>query len=580
MMQMHKKWNRSRSRKGALREIDPDEIFLDSRNIPGFDTDQFEGRFEKPISRGSLYAVLIFFVLLVVVYGGKTWLLDVVHGQQFTALSENNRLRHTPIFAARGVIYDRNGVELAWNAPSPLPPVDSAATSTSPTSDISDVSLRKYKDIPGLAHVLGYVQYPTKDSSGFYYQEDFQGVDGAEKYFNNILQGTNGLKLIEVDAHGKVQSENSIQAPKEGGNVTLSIDSRVQSELHTAIGNVANSVGFAGGGGIIMDIHTGEVIALTSYPEFKPEVMSSKTDKELVKKYLIDKNKPFLDRVVDGLYSPGSIVKPYVALGALNEHIIDPLTKIVGTAYIAIPNPYDPKLETRFRDWKAQGLVDMRKAIAVSSDVYFYEVGGGYKDQPGLGIARIDQYMQKFGFGQPIANSFFTGGKGLVPTPDWKRQHFNESWFVGDTYHTAIGQYAFQVTPIQMVRAVASIANSGMLLDPVILKGEQGVSRQIDIPAQDFKVIQEGMRQGALEGTGVSLNVPYVHIATKSGTAELGVSKENVNSWMTGFFPYENPRYAFAVVMESGSRHNLIGAGAAMRQTIDWMNANTPEYFK
>lgn len=548
-------------------EINPDEIFLDSHNLPDFDTHQFEGRLEQPISRVSLTLVTLCFSLLLVVYLSKVWSLQIVHGDDFNAKSENNRLRHTPIFAARGVIYDRNGVELAWNAP----------------SDDPDVAVRKYKDLPGLGHVLGYVQYPSKDSAGFYYREDFEGVDGVEKHFNTALQGTNGVRLIEVDATGKVQSENTIKPPKEGQNITLSIDSRVESELHTAIGDIAERVGFAGGGGVIMDVHTGEVIALTSYPEYKSEVMSSKSDKALVRRYLTDSTRPLFDRVVDGLYTPGSIVKPYVALGALNEKIIDPLTNIIGTEYIAIKNQYDPTQETRFRDWKAHGLVDMRRALAVSSDVYFYEVGGGYKDQKGLGIANIDKYMKMFGFGESIEDSsFFSGAIGTVPSPEWKKAHFNgESWRLGDTYHTAIGQYSFQVTPIQIVRGVAAIANSGALIDPTIEKNSQGkLVRQIDIPANYFQIVREGMRQGATEGTGVALNVPYVKVATKSGTAELGVSKENVNSWITGFFPYDNPKYAFAVVMEKGSRHNLIGAAAAMREVLDWMSTNTPEYFK
>jgi penicillin-binding protein 2 len=275
-------------------------------------------------------------------------------------------------------------------------------------------------------------------------------------------------------------------------------------------------------------------------------------------------------------------VKPYVAIGALNEKIIDPARQILGTAYITIQNQYDPTKETRFNDWKAHGLVDMRRALAVSSDVYFYEVGGGYKDQKGLGITRIEKYMKMFGLGEPIDNPFFAGPVGLIPTPDWKKLNFNgDDWRVGDTYNTAIGQYSFQTTPIQIVRALSAIANGGSLIDPTILKDDQGkLVRTIDIPERHFQVVREGMRMGVQEGTGVSLNVPYVKIASKSGTAELGVTKENVNSWMTGFFPYDNPRYAFAVVLEKGSRHNLIGGGAVMRRLLDWMSVNTPEYFK
>jgi penicillin-binding protein 2 len=475
-------------------------------------------------------------------------------------------LRNTPIFAARGVIYDRNNVELAWNAP----------------GDDPDISLRKYKGDPGLAHVVGYVQYPSKDSSGFYYSEDFEGLDGVERFFNSELQGVNGIKLVEVNASGKIQTQNTMQPAKEGKSQILSIDSRIQSKMYRAIKDIAERVGFAGGAGIIMDTRNGEVIALTSYPEYDSEIMSSKTNTAKVREFLNNKNKPFLDRVIDGLYTPGSIIKPYMGLAALNEGVITPNTKILSTGSISVQNQYYPTLQTVFKDWKAHGWVDLRNAISVSSDVYFYEIGGGYKDQKGLGIARIEKYMKMFGFGEKVENSFFSGAEGVIPNPEWKKENFNgESWNLGNTYHTSIGQYGFQSSPLQVVRAVAAIVNNGKVINPSIIKGEAGeVIRTIDISSNYFKIIKEGMRLGATEGTGKSLNVPYVEMATKSGTAELGVAKENVNSWMTGFFPYNNPKYAFAILMEKGSVHNLIGAGAAMREIIDWMNINTPEYFK
>ncbi len=551
---------------GRNREIAPDEIFMDSQNLPQFDNDQFEGRLDKPISKISLSVLVIFFFLLMGTYIARAWVLQVKNGNVYADRSENNRLRHTPIFAPRSIISDRNGVELAWNSP----------------SDDSYIPIRKYITEPGMAHVLGYVQYPSKDSAGFYYQEDFQGIDGVEKYFDEKLQGTNGLKLIEVDAHGKVQSANTIKPPKQGVDLVLSIDSRLQTKMYKAIEDIATRVGFAGGAGVMMDVTNGEILAMTSYPEYDSEVMSSKTDVARVKSFLNSKSKPFLDRVTDGLYVPGSIVKPYMALGALNEKTIDPLKKILSTGSISIVNDYDPTLSTVFKDWKALGWLDMRHAIAMSSDVYFYVLGGGYKEQKGLGIANINKYTDMFGFGHKIEDSFFTGAVGVVPSPEWKKKTFDgETWRLGNTYHTTIGQYGFQASPIQIVRGMAAIATKGILRNPSIIKGEPGpVIRDIPIPSSYFDIIHEGMRLGTVEGTGKALNVPYVEIATKTGTAELGVSKDNVNSWVTGFFPYTRPHYAFAVVMEKGSVHNLIGAVAAMKEVVEWMSVNTPEYFK
>ena len=586
-------WNNRNNQK--RREIAPDEILIDSSNVSSFNTDQMEGRLEKPISRSTLYLLAGSAVIIFAVYLFQAWNMQVANGNSYMARSQNNLLRPVPIFAGRGVIYDRNGIALAWNAPSSNSTATSSATTASSTSIFTEdpVAKREYATSTGLAHVLGYVQYPSKDTNGFYYQEDFQGVDGVEKYYNAQLQGDNGSRLIEVDAHGHVVSQNVIKPPVQGENVTLSIDSRVQSALYHNLEDIATRVGFAGGAGVIMDVHSGEVIAMTSYPEYSPQVMSDKSDSKAVNAYVNDNvNLPFLDRAVDGLYTPGSIVKPYMAMGVLTEGVIDPSTVIVTTGSISLPNPYDSTKSTVFRDWKNLGALDLRHAIAMSSDAYFYIVGGGYKDQKGLGIANIDKYLSMFGFGSAIPASFFTGTRpGTIPTPAWKKATFGEDWFLGDTYHTSIGQYGFQVTPVQVVRAVASIANSGTLLVPTIMKSDASsatssapssapnIQKIIDLPQKNFQIVREGMRLGTMQGTSVALNVPFAHLAGKSGTAELGVSKDKVNSWITGFWPYENPKYAFAVTLEKGSVHNLIGAAAAMRQQLDWMHNNTPEYF-
>jgi penicillin-binding protein 2 len=562
-----RKWRKSHG------EIDPDEVLIDSSNLPEYDTDQFEGRLEKPISKWATYSVGVFFIVIALVFLSRAIKLQVVDGAEYAEKSEKNMLRPTPIFAGRGVLTDRNGTLLAWNAP---------ADTVASTSD--GVTRRQYATSTGLSHVLGYVQYPSKDSNGYYYREDFQGIAGAEKYFDAELQGNAGSRLIEVDAMGHKISESIVRPPVSGDKIVLSIDSRVQSELFHNIKDIAERVGFAGGAGIIMDVKTGELIALTSYPEYSSQVMSDRDDVAAVKSLLNNPSLPFLDRAVDGLYTPGSIVKPYIALGALNENVIDADTVIVTTGSISIPNPYDDTKSTIFRDWKNNGALDMRKAIAMSSDAYFYTIGGGYKDQKGLGVRAIDAYLRLFGFGATSTGptgSFLFNKAGTIPTPEWKQKTFKENWYLGDTYNTSIGQYGFQVTPIQIIRAVSTLANGGVMISPTILHGQAPVQESlVDIPQKYFTVVKEGMRQGVLSGTVTGLNVPYVHIAGKSGTAELGVAKDKVNSWITGFWPYENPKYAFVVMLEKGSVHNLIGAVAAMRQQIEWMKDNTPEYFQ
>jgi penicillin-binding protein 2 len=547
-------------------EIEPDEIFLDSSNLPEFDQNQFEGRLERPIQSRSVWYLSIFFLVVLLSFVCRLWYLQVAQGDYNNQKAENNRLRQTPVFAERGLIYDRNHTLLAWNMPN---------------QQDDNFSLRQYTDLSGLSHVLGYVKYPTKDSSGFYYREQLNGVDGIEGFDDTTLAGTNGLQIVETDASGKVQSESVISPPVHGENITLSIDAAVQNELYKQIGALAAKAGFVGGAGVIMDVHTGEILAMTSYPEFSSQVMTDGQNRAAINAYNKDVNHPFLDKVVSGLYTPGSIVKPYMALAALQNKIIDPAKQILSTGSITVPNPYYPELSSVFRDWKPLGWMDMRHALAMSSDVYFYTVGGGFGDQKGLGINAIDSYLRLFGFGADVGSGFFNDKVGTIPTPEWKAANFNgEPWRLGDTYHTAIGQYGFQVTPIQEVRAIASIANSGSLLEPTILTNQPVQKTAVPIAEQNFQIVREGMRLGVTGGISTVLDVPYVDVASKTGTAELGVTKVLVNSWSTGFFPYENPHYAFAVIMEKGSRDNLTGSIFVMRGLLDWMSQNTPQYLK
>ncbi|HEY9481273.1 MAG TPA: penicillin-binding transpeptidase domain-containing protein [Candidatus Paceibacterota bacterium] len=567
--------NLRRRQKSAIssswrKEIDPDEIFLDSKNLPDFDVHQFEGRIEKPIGLGAIIGLLISFACIFLLLLGKAWALQAKDGAQYAAMSESNALDETTVFSQRGAIFDRNGQKLAWNRVDP---------------DNMDFSARAYTELPGLSHVLGYVRYPAKDKQGTYYRTDFEGVSGVEKFWNKELQGTYGTRVVETDALGNVTSESVIKPPVDGQNLILSIDATLQSRMFQAISNLAKRVGFTGGAGIVMNVHTGEVLAMTSYPEFSNTVMADGSDAKAISSYLTDTaGKPFLNRITGGLYTPGSIVKPYVSIAALEEKVIDPSKQILSTGSISIPNPYDPTKKTTFMDWRPQGLVDMRKAIAVSSNVYFYEVGGGFQDQKGLGIDNLNKYFALFGFGQKPPEGFFSGPSGTVPSPSWKERVFpGDPWRIGDTYFTAIGQYGFQVTPLQMIRALSSVANGGTFLTPTILKTGTStpvVGETVPVNPADFQIVREGMRQGALIGTASGLNVPYVKIAAKTGTAELGVSKAFVNSWVTGFFPYESPKYAFVVMMEHGPRANVYGATAAMREVFDWMHATDSDYLK
>ncbi|MDA8611457.1 penicillin-binding transpeptidase domain-containing protein, partial [Candidatus Pacebacteria bacterium] len=552
----------------SSKDINPDEIFVDSENLPEYDKHQLEGRIEKPISTKSLVGVVVAFSLLGLGYLFQVWDLQIGNGKEFYEISENNSLRHTLVFADRGIVYDRNGTALAWNEP---------------TENPDDFSKRKYLEEKGFSNVLGYVKYPQKDSSGYYYTEEFSGFAGVEDIYNDVISGENGLKIIETNALQEVVGDNTIKNPETGSRLDLTIDADLQNRFYLAIEDIATQVGFTGGAGIIMDVTNGEINALVSYPEFDSNALTLGEDSDLISEQLNDPANRFLNRATKGLYTPGSIMKPYVAIGALNEGVVTPFTKILSTGKLVVPNRYNPDNPTIFSDWKAHGSVDVREALAYSSNVYFYEVGGGFEqdNQEGIGINKLEEYYRSFGFGKPIKDDFLNGPSGTIPNPKWKEENFDgDPWRIGDTYFTSIGQYGLQVTPIQVARAVSALANNGKVIEPKIVKNSPLIlSNSItDVDKEHFETVKAGMRDTVVFGLAKGLDIPEIEVAAKTGTAELGVSKARVNSWVTGFFPYESPKYAFVVVMEQGSRTNLVGGVAVMRQLLDWIRFEKPQY--
>ncbi len=537
--------------------LEPDEIFIDSQNLPSYDTAHFEGRIERALPTSVYRAFMMVGGIVLAILIGQTLYLSVWNGDFYASWSKDNRLDQDAVVAERGLITDRNGVPLAQNT-------TNRATSDAPV-------LRTYSLGEAAAHVVGYVSYPKRDSSGNWFQDEIIGLSGTEALYNDVLRGENGLQIQETDARGTVVSGSVVRVPHAGRDVVLSLDADLQAAVYRYLKERVDA-SYIGGAAALMDVHTGELVALASYPSYDPEILSTGTPKEAVAAYMSDSRSPFLDRGVTGLYTPGSIVKPFLALAALSEGIVTAQKTFVSTGRLVLPNPYNPDAPSVFKDWRAHGAVDMRRAIAVSSDVYFYIIGGGYESQRGLGITAIDRYAALFGFGTKTGFPLEEEPLGTVPTPEWKAETFNEPvWRVGDTYNTAIGQYGWQVTLLQSVRAVAALANGGMLVTPTILKDESGTKVDLKLDPAELLVIQEGMRQTVTLGTAQSLILPGVTVAAKTGTAETGVRKEFTNSLVIGYFPYENPKYAFAVILERTPAGTVVGAPAVMRNILEWI---------
>lgn len=551
--------------------IDPDQILLDSQNRPGFNTQQFEGVIEQSISKRTIRGVGLFLMMIGCIFILRLGFVQISQHEVFLSQSEKNRLDSIPIFSERGVIFDRNMVPLAWNIPGP---------------DTDPFLYRSYISEPGFAHLLGYVGYPTRDQSGVLWRESIIGKGGIEKRYNDILSGTNGSKVVEVNAKGEITREDMMIEPVPGKNFITTIDARIQKALYTGIKDLAESSGFEGGAGALMNIKTGEIIALTSYPEFDSNILSQGVDSETISRYATDSRKVYLNRAVSGLYTPGSIMKPYIALGALQEGVVTPDTTIFSSGQVEIPNRYDPTKPQIFRDWKkgGHGPTNIYTAIAESVNTYFYAIGGGYRDQQALGISKIEQYVKKFGIATPTGFDLENDKPGTIPSPEWKLKTFktDNAWRQGDTYNSAIGQFGFQVSVLQMIRAVAAIENNGTLIAPHITKDdviqEEKKETISGIDQKNFSIIRDAMRQTVTRGTAQIINVPYVQVSAKTGTAQTGKGNRLMNSWTTGFFPSNNPEYAFVVVMESAPSTNQTGASRVMRYLLDSIQSEQPEF--
>jgi penicillin-binding protein 2 len=548
--------------------VEVEEVLLDASNILSLNQGRMEGKRELPIKHGSVRTVGILFSCIALVFFYQIFTLQVVKGEEYKQISENNRVDKVYIIAERGVVYDRNGEMVVWNE------VD--------TTGEYDFPIRAYTDRLGLGQVLGYVSYPKKDGKGFFFRTEYLGRSGVELAYDTVLKGENGNKVVEVDALGTIVSEYEINNPGSGNELHLSVDAELSEAMYQIIASSSERAGFRSGAAAIMDVKTGELLALTSFPSYDPEVMADGDDVAKINEYNNDDRLPFLNKIVGGAYTPGSIVKPFVAYKALEEGIISPEKVIVSNGSLLLPNRYNPSNPTRFNDWRAHGAMTMREAIAFSSNVYFYSIGGGFGDQPGIGITKMAENYRRFGMGELTGITLAQEQPGVVPDPAWKLETFDDDWRLGDTYFTSIGQFGFLTTPIQMLRAYAALANGGTLLTPHVEKGVVKEGKDIGLNQQYLKIVHEGMRKAVNMdgGTVRGMDRKDVAVAAKSGTAEVGAGNAYVNSWSAGFWPYEEPRFAYILMMDHAPRSNALGAGRIMGEIMEWTSVHRPEYLK
>jgi penicillin-binding protein 2 len=291
------------------------------------------------------------------------------------------------------------------------------------------------------------------------------------------------------------------------------------------------------------------------------ENSSDATNFSKINKLLNGKDNPLLDRVIGGRYSPGSTIKPLLALAGLKEGVVTPSTTINATGSIKVQSEVDPSVFYTFRDWRVHGWTDIKKAIADSVDVFFYALGGGYGNISGLGIDRIENYLKIFRADKETGIDLPGEMSGLVPSKNWKEATKGESWYVGDTYNISIGQGDLDVTPIWLNTYVGSIANGGKLMKPFVVKEVRDsagdtigrmspqVLGETPFDQQTVNIVRQGMRQTVLSGTAILLQDLPAPVAAKTGTAQ--VPGRGLNSLFTVFGPYDNPEIVMTVLVEN-----------------------------
>ncbi len=624
------------------------------------------------------YFALITFLALAMIFARTIW-LQIIKGNYYYLLSEDNRLRAETIEPKRGIIYDRNLKPLVRNKanfvlylrPIDLPKneltrdelirqissvldgTDSANLQTTSISSssrelklISDSpsfykikeslatvklgSLESYQPLfiqdnidydkamlislrlpqwPGvflttkirreyltdsdsgpivsgvdsLAHILGYTgkinDAELKKLGSKYSVIDYVGKVGIEYSWEAKLKGEAGRKNIEVDALGRQKKIINEVPAHDGANLMLALDLDLQEKAAQVAQIYLDKYKLKKASIIIMNPQSGEIRAMVSLPAYDNNAFAAGISHDDYNEFLNDPSQPLFNRSISGEFPSGSTIKPIFAAGALQDRVINENTSFLSNGGLRIG-------EWFFPDWKAggHGMTDVKKAIAMSVNTFFYYIGGGYGDFKGLGLDGLVKYARLFGLGEKTGIDLNGEVAGFVPTAAWKEQTKNEPWYIGDTYHFAIGQGDVLVTPLQVANYTAAIANGGTLYKPhlvakildsnnqLVQEIKPQVIRQNFINAADLNIVREGMRQTVTSGSGRYLNTLPVTMAGKTGTAQWSTVKAP-HAWFIGFAPYENPELSISILVEEGVEGSTVAVPMAY-DIFNWYFSN------
>ncbi|MBI3015365.1 MAG: penicillin-binding protein 2 [Candidatus Tectomicrobia bacterium] len=528
-------------------------------------------RFQSRFFLLVLLTSTVFFILLV-----RLWYLQVIKGDHFRAMAEENRFREFIIKSPRGKILDRNGQILVESRPSfnlylrpeDVPDLEKTLKSLSPLLGVPleklkekvrqappyrslllkrDVSresvayieehlldlpgvmldveaLRSYRHGPMAAHLLGYLgeiterqlQQLRNRSNNHYFLGEFIGQYGLEMKYEGYLRGIHGARQVEVDALGRELALVGVKDTYPGSDLQLTLDLEIQQMAETLLGDRTGAI-------IVMDPRDGAILALAGKPSYNPNQFAAGIPGEKWLALLKDPKKPLQNRAIQGQYPPASVFKIVVAAAALEEGVITPNTLLGCPAYYFFGN-------RAYRNWKKenQGPQNLTRALATSCDTYFYQVAVR------LGVDKIGYYAKGFGLGKPTGFDPMEKG-GLVPTSEWKRRVRGEPWYPGETVSLGIGQGPYLITPLQQAIMISAIANGGKIYKPyvvrkivtpegkVVYEHKPELISQAPVKAETLEAIRKGLWAVVNEsgGTGGRARIDELGVAGKTGTAQV-----------------------------------------------------------
>jgi penicillin-binding protein 2 len=572
--------------------------------------------------RRRLAALSIALALGFLAIGSQLANLQIVTGERLAELSEKNRIRLRTVIAPRGILFDRQSLPLVENRPAftlavvprdaeaDLPAVLDrlAALLGLPPAELHErfarvppdspwpvrlsrgltldeiARLEEWKlELPGVtievesqraypstrfaAHLLGYVREVSETdlAGGRFRRGDLVGQAGLERLYDEYLRGRDGAEQIEVDAYGRPIRILQREEPVPGAHVYTTIDRRIQEAAEQALGPRSGAV-------VVLDPRNGNVLALVSNPAFPVERFSGPIDRETWRGLIQDPARPLLNRAVQGEYAPGSLFKLVVATAALQSQVFTP--------FDYLPCPREWWFGGRaYHNWedRDRGAVNLFEAIQYSCNTFFYQLGLK------VGPERIAKMSEEFGLGRPAGTGLIGERPGLVPSPAWKRMVFRDKWHAGDTVSLSIGQGLVTVTPLQVARMMAAIANGGVLWKPrlvervrapdgtPLLSEPRVEEHRVQVAPVVLEFLREALTAVVAHGTGKGAQVPGVDIAGKTGTAQTREFKSDAdrkrrdqdNAWFAAFAPVEDPRVVVVVFAERAGLGGQVAAPIA-----------------